>query len=346
MIVKNEEAVLERCLKSIKNFVDEIIVVDTGSTDNTKKIAKKFTNKIFDFVWCDDFSSARNFAAQKANCEYIIWLDADDVVPQKTLKQLINLKPKLSADVYMLKYDIAFLNGKPTFSYYRERIIKNCKNCVWQGAVHECIVPFGIVEYIDMGIWHKKEKQEISSRNLQIYKKLSTQRVLSSREQYYYGRELFDHKKYVQCINVLTKFIKNNDAWVENVIDACVLVSECYQAKSDSANQFKWLIKTFLFDTPRANICCKLGDFFLLQKKYDTAIFWFKTATNLKDVSLKGAFVEPTYYCYYPNLQLCYIYSLLGDNANAQKFNELAGRQFKGAEYLHNKKYFESVKII
>ena len=58
MIVKNEERFLEQCLNSVKGLVDEIIVVDTGSTDNTKQIAQKFTDKIFNFEWCDDFSAA------------------------------------------------------------------------------------------------------------------------------------------------------------------------------------------------------------------------------------------------------------------------------------------------
>ena len=58
MIVKNEEDVLERCLKSVAGLVDEIIIVDTGSTDRTREIATHFTNQIFDFPWQDDFSAA------------------------------------------------------------------------------------------------------------------------------------------------------------------------------------------------------------------------------------------------------------------------------------------------
>ena len=62
MIVRNEEAVLERCLDSVAELVDEIILVDTGSTDDTKKIASKFSAKIYDFPWRDDFSATRNYA--------------------------------------------------------------------------------------------------------------------------------------------------------------------------------------------------------------------------------------------------------------------------------------------
>jgi glycosyltransferase involved in cell wall biosynthesis len=66
MIVKNEEAVLERCLESAKEIADEIIIVDTGSTDKTRKIAKKYTDKVLKFTWIDDFSAARNYAFEQA----------------------------------------------------------------------------------------------------------------------------------------------------------------------------------------------------------------------------------------------------------------------------------------
>ena len=79
MIVKNEEKVLARCLDSVKDLVDEIIIVDTGSGDKTKAIAASYTDKIYDFTWVHDFSAARNFAFSKASCEYIYSADADEV---------------------------------------------------------------------------------------------------------------------------------------------------------------------------------------------------------------------------------------------------------------------------
>ena len=75
MIVKNEEDVLERCLKSVAGLVDEIIIVDTGSTDRTREIATHFTNQIFDFPWQDDFSAARNEAFSHASMDYCMcWM--------------------------------------------------------------------------------------------------------------------------------------------------------------------------------------------------------------------------------------------------------------------------------
>lgn len=76
MIVKNEERVLARCLESVRECMDEIIIVDTGSSDATKEIAARYTDKIYDFEWIDDFAAARNFSFSKASMDFAMWLDA------------------------------------------------------------------------------------------------------------------------------------------------------------------------------------------------------------------------------------------------------------------------------
>ena len=80
MITKNEESKLKRCLNSIKNIVNEIIIVDTGSTDNTKNIALEFGAKVYDYKWDDNFSNARNFAISKSNSDWNLILDADEFI--------------------------------------------------------------------------------------------------------------------------------------------------------------------------------------------------------------------------------------------------------------------------
>ena len=91
MIVKNEQDVIARCLESVKNIVDEIIIVDTGSSDRTVEIASHYTQNIYHFDWIDDFSAARNFSFSKATKEYILWLDADDVIQPEHQKEFITL---------------------------------------------------------------------------------------------------------------------------------------------------------------------------------------------------------------------------------------------------------------
>ena len=124
MIVKNEEAVLRRILTPMSKLVDKIYICDTGSVDKTKEIAREFTDEVYDFLWKDDFSAARNFITEKADTDYWMWLDADDILDEKNLKKLKLLKASLDkkTDVVMMEYAVGFdTDGKATFSYYRER---------------------------------------------------------------------------------------------------------------------------------------------------------------------------------------------------------------------------------
>ena len=84
MIVKNEEKILSRCLDSVADLVDEIIIADTGSADATKEIARKYTKHIYDFKWTDDFSEARNFVFSKATKNIYILRTQMRCFPRKT----------------------------------------------------------------------------------------------------------------------------------------------------------------------------------------------------------------------------------------------------------------------
>ena len=88
IIAKNEQDNLANCLNSVKDIVDEIIIVDTGSTDKTKEIAKKFNAKAFDFKWIDDFSAARNESLKHATKDWILVLDADEVIDEEGKKKI------------------------------------------------------------------------------------------------------------------------------------------------------------------------------------------------------------------------------------------------------------------
>lgn len=140
MIVKNEEKVLERCLSSVVHLVDEIIVVDTGSTDNTKKIASKYTENIYDFEWVNDFSAARNFAASKATGKWILVLDADEFVDEENFNTFIQ-ELKVDGDRYDA-YTAKIINftgnfGESLIQNYHDRIYKNNGEICYFRHIHE-----------------------------------------------------------------------------------------------------------------------------------------------------------------------------------------------------------------
>ena len=90
MIVKNEEKNLKRCVDSVYEYVDQVIIVDTGSKDKTVEIAKQYTDDVYHFTWIDDFSAARNYSLEKVWCDWILVLDADECLSQKDIQYIKN----------------------------------------------------------------------------------------------------------------------------------------------------------------------------------------------------------------------------------------------------------------
>lgn len=341
MIVKNEEDVLERCLNCMKDIADEIIIADTGSTDLTKEIALKYTNQVYDFKWIDDFSAARNFTLNKATKDYVMWLDADDIIDLDNQQKLKELKDSLleDIDVVMMKYQMA-KNG--TVVFYRERLLKRKQGFRFENAVHEVIVPKGNIFYSDITIIHQKEKVTEPLRNLKIYEKqLENNKKLSAREMFYYARELKENKQYQKSIDVFRQFLNMEDAWVENKIEACLNMYHCFV----SLNQYKLglssLFESFDYDLPRSEILCEIGNYFFNENKIKIAIYWYELALkNTYDLTC-GGFVNKDCYDYIPYIQLCVCYDCLKEHLKAQEYNEKAGDIKPDDEsYLHNKKYF------
>ena len=138
-IVKNEAKNLAKSIKSLKNQVNEIVVVDTGSTDNTMVVARKLGAKIYSFPWQDDFSKARNFALSKAKGDWLVLLDADEYFTAKTagnIRQVI--RQAQQADgllIQMVNYDVDKAEIQDYF--YQLRIVRNQQGLHYEGKIHE-----------------------------------------------------------------------------------------------------------------------------------------------------------------------------------------------------------------
>lgn len=346
MIVKNEEDVLDRCLQAVRQFADEIIIADTGSSDRTKEIAGRYTRQVHDIPWTEDFAAARNAAFDKATMDYCMWLDADDVVDRENIEKLNRLKETLSPEVDMVKmrYHTGFdAQGTVTFSYYRERLVRRAAKFRWVGAVHEVIPPSGRVIHSEIAILHKKIHPSDGDRNLRIYQHQIQQGViLSPRDQFYYARELFYHNQLQEAVEILETFLDSGMGWVENNIEGCKLLAQCYQKQEKQHKALEALFRSFCFDRPRAELCCQIGDLLFTQGQIQSAVYWYQVALKQTRNDSSGAFVQPDCYDYHPYIQLCLCYDRLGDHQKANAYNEKAGRIKPGSKaYLYNKSYFE-----
>lgn len=326
MIVKNEEAVIGRCLDTVRDIADEILLVDTGSTDQTVDIAKKYTNSIYHFPWRDDFSAARNFAFSKAKMDYQMWLDADDVIEPGDREKFLQLKRHMpDADIIMMPYHTAFdQNGHPVFTCYRERLMRRSCGFRWVGAVHEAIVPAGKVVYSDIAVCHRKEQVNEPGRNLRILEnQLQRDGTLEPRMRFYLGRELHDAGRDEEAAVQLETFLREPDAWVENRIDACLTLSACYRTLGQTERILPALLQSLEWDTPRAEICCAAGAYFYESQQLAQAIFWYDLATQCTRRDT-GGFSSPDCYDYLPYMQLCVCYDRMGNIPMAEICNEKA----------------------
>ena len=348
IIVKNEEKHIARCLDSMAGLVDEMIVVDTGSTDRTVEIVSSYTPNVYSYPWTDDFSDARNYSFSKATMEYCMWMDADDVLEETEKEKFLQLKQSLSpdTDIVMMKYHTAFDEaGIPSFSYFRERWIRNSSRYRWVGAVHEVITPNGKVLYSDIAICHRKTGAGDPDRNLRIYQKMLEEgKVLEPRQQYYYGRELYYHRKYEEAVSVFEQFLLSPDGWIENKIEACSICADCYSRLGKEQTALTTLLRSMSFDLPRAELCCEIGKYFLEHGNYHIAVYWYETALHTPRNEYAGGFVLPDCYDYIPLLQLCVCYDKIGNRQKAKEYNERAGvcKPYSRA-YLYNKQYFDSL---
>jgi glycosyltransferase involved in cell wall biosynthesis len=141
MIVKNEEAFLAQCLKSVKNYVDEIIIVDTGSTDNSVNIAKNYTDRVYFHPWEGDFSRARNQALSYATGDWIFQIDGDEELVNGSGEKLLQtVRETGNADAVMVNIISTYSNGKKRARHNFERLFKNNGVIHYEGIVHNRVV--------------------------------------------------------------------------------------------------------------------------------------------------------------------------------------------------------------
>jgi glycosyltransferase involved in cell wall biosynthesis len=345
MIVRDEEKLLAECLQSVSGIVDEIIIVDTGSIDQTKEVAKYYTDHVLDYTWIDDFSAARNFAFSQATKEYILWLDADDILLKEDVEKLVTVKKEIdeSVDSVTMIYHYAFDEfGNVTTSLRRNRLVKRSKHFQWVGPVHEYLDASGQTVHSDIVVTHTR-KHVHSGRNLTIFENREKQgESFSPRDLYYFGNELMDNLHYEKAVVIYEKFLKEKNGWSEDIISACFRLSEIYLMTDRFDDAFRVAMRSFDYDSPRAELCGRLGSLFLRQKKYDQAQFWFKEAIQHKKPKEHWGFIQEAYWTWFPHLQLCICYYHLGEFKKAYEHNEVA-RSYRPTDQhvLHNKKLLE-----
>ncbi|WHX50382.1 glycosyltransferase family 2 protein [Paenibacillus woosongensis] len=348
MIVKDEEKFLPECLDSVCGIVDEIIIVDTGSRDRTKEIAQKYTSKIYDFSWCDDFSAARNYSFEQATQEYIMWLDADDILLPEDQEKLKKLKESLSPkrEVVMMDYCLSFDSaGIPLVLSRRHRLVRRDKKLKWVGIVHEYIDVAGAeVCFANVAVAHRRQGSH-AERNLRIIEQwIASGGRLEGRLLLHYGSELADISRLEEAAVQLNRFLLQPGNALSDCVLACIKLADCCEKLGLKEKKLETLLRSFQYDTPQSEVCCAIGGCFEERGQWETAIYWYRQALQTAEELVLGFMENRSFRTWLPHCRLCICYAKLGNLEKADWHNEQALRYLpQDPQLLANRSKFNNL---
>lgn len=346
VIAKNEEQNVERFLSSFQGAVDEIVFVDTGSTDKTVQIAKTLGARVEHFEWINDFSAARNYAFSKVKTDYVVWADLDDVLLGK--EAFIDFRDNSMKyfDYILANYNYALdKDGKPLISFARERIFNMKKKPQWHYFVHEGVKPMpGSRPHFctNWAINHMRTEEDMKkdkARNLNIFEEKMKSGELDGRLTFYYGKELYENNQTDKAIPVLLESVNDKKYYLEPHDRILALQYACY-SMSIEADKIKpehqlpkimQLIelaqKALLLDPRRAEFWNIMADSYMKMGRHKDAAPFYSAAKGCIGVAHAGArFSAPIHtfaplYKEYPRIQLARI--LTGDHMLVEAKREL-----------------------
>ena len=323
MIVKNEEQVLARCLDSVADLMDEIVIVDTGSTDRSKEIAARYTDKIYDFEWIDDFSAARNFAFSKASMDYIYSADADEVLDAENRERYRLLKDNLlpEIEIVQMKYGNQLEFGT-VYNYdeeYRPKLFKRLREFQWQEPIHEMVRLEPIVYDSDIVITHKPHSNH-ADRDLANFRKQTDRGMrLSAHLHEMYARELFvagSDADFLAAEEFFAASAEDVGRSPKEFTEACCVAARAARLRGDSETFFKYAMKLAAGEGC-AEICCELGDFYLSRGDYEEAAVWYYNAAYETEAAIALSAATDR-----PFQGLIAVYEALGMEEQAESYRQ------------------------
>lgn len=227
MIVKNEEALLGRCLESVKGF-DEIVICDTGSEDRTVEIARKFTDKVYtDYKWEDSFCKARNHAQGKVSkdMDWIFTIDADEYLID-SCGRVREILGGVGDNVPVINIVVKAEKSGQTHNF--PRIYRNKPEIFWVNDVHNILNKTSKV-YTDITTVYGYSPAHLKDpdRSLRILEKSLKEDPTKVREKYYLAREYYYRKRCQDAIDLFKKYVKESK-FIGERNDAWIMMARCY----------------------------------------------------------------------------------------------------------------------
>ena len=292
LIVKNEEAVLKRCLDSLKDIADEYVIVDTGSDDSTKEIASAYTDRIYDLEWTDDFAAARNYAFSKCSCDYIYSADADEMLDDKAIAQFKALKEALDGSVDIVQfYYTNQLEYNTTYNFDRElrpKLYKRLRTFVWEGEVHERVRLEPVIYDSEIEIIHKPVGLH-SGRDFGIYMKMiKSGRKIEPRLLDMYLRELAvsgEDQDFIDAGEYLREVLEQ-ESDTERMKNELYAVMRSARAGGDRELFMKYALRALALGDVTSETAFEIGEYYREGQDMTEARMWYYNAANETEPAL------------------------------------------------------------
>ncbi|MBO1225344.1 MAG: glycosyltransferase [Candidatus Scalindua sediminis] len=297
MIVKDEEKSLPACLESVKDHVDEIIIVDTGSTDNTVEIAKKYNAKIYHHAWENSFSKARNYSLKYATCEWILILDADEEVDKEDAHKLKDvIKDPVGCETTHPGLDQAWagrvnviylpvinrpVGGKNVSISNSERLFKNHLGFRYEGIVHNALKHSGLAKKVNIKIYHygyhqgDEQMEKKFTRTSTLLREQIKNNPKDPIPRHYLAISYLDRQRNDECIREANEAISLFEQQTSNVQPQLLTyytVSVAFYRKKDLTNAEAYALKAIDFYADYVDAYCILSSIYLMRKEHDKCI--------------------------------------------------------------------------
>lgn len=329
LIVKNEEADLPRCLDSVSGVISETIIVDTGSTDRTMEIARKYGAKIINFEWIDNFSAARNASINAASGDWILILDADEIIAKRDIEDLLRLCNSPEYDAYGLHYrnytnesggsiwvpnDYSYPEGNGIAGWFhtrKVRFFRNDKRIKFTGAVHEVAEPAIRQNGLRVGEAHfpvhhygELKKKKITDKKLKYLaygKKKIEEEPENPMAFYEYGVQCSEFREYEDATNAFKKVLELSPEFPS--VEVQLGMSLFNLGRYDEC--ITYLQKGISKEPENPGLYNNLASVYLEMGELDKAV----------DLYLKTISIHPGYAAAYKNIGLAYLKSEIIDKS-------------------------------
>jgi len=220
IIAKNEEALIGRCLQSVQG-ADQIVVVDTGSTDGTVGIVKEHGVTMHHFEWVDDFAAARNAALSHCTSDYVLSIDCDEYLEEGGVEKIREIIES-DKDAYAVTMVAEGTNQK----HYPVRLFKRSPEIKWVGEGHEAVNRLGETVPVHITYGYSPAHAQDPERMLRIMQK-AVETTPNGRNYYYLAREHYYRKEYEKAIELFTKCVEVSQ-WLPEKADAVLTIARCH----------------------------------------------------------------------------------------------------------------------